>query len=331
MPAPFKTRIEQLLDPRFLMRPDPLVNLNGMMIAEPARVDELAEAFRLVACCAEESERERRVAAGLELVRRGELDRGGILVVRGPGGLRGAIVCTPLIGGGSLIWPPQTRDRNERLLLEDQLMQEALHWLKLRGVKLVQALLTGHELESGQPLLRAGFQHVTALEYLRHWLELPLATLGGREQLRYEVYDQHTEQLLHETLLRTYEQTQDFPEVNGVRTIEEIVAGHRAQGLHDPQLWWLALHRDEAVGVLLLTAMPDGDGWDVIYLGVVPEARGRGFGRELALKAVYETRLAEQRQLTLSVDARNQPARKLYENVGFECHDQREVFLLVWH
>jgi ribosomal protein S18 acetylase RimI-like enzyme len=118
--------------------------------------------------------------------------------------------------------------------------------------------------------------------------------------------------------------------VNGVRTIEEVIAGHKAQGIHDPQLWWLARSAGQPAGVLLLTQMPDAPELDVIYVGVVPEARGRGFGLELVLKAIYETRLAEQRQLTLSVDARNEPARHLYRKVGFETHEQREVLLLVW-
>nr|AEH26475.1 hypothetical protein [uncultured Acidobacteria bacterium A2] len=302
-----------------------------MVDVQPARIDELADAFRLVARGATAEEQARRVEVGLELVRRGELDRAGIFVVRGPlGSLRGAIVSALLAGGGSLVWPPQADDPAQSAQIEDQLLQSALGWLRKKDARVVQALLPARELPAGAALLRAGFRHVTALEYLRHSLEIPATSLAGREQLRYETYGSPAQQLFHETLLRTYEGTRDFPEVNGVRTIEEVIAGHMAQGIHDPQLWWLARHAGDAVGVLLLTEMPDGGEFDVIYVGVVPEARGRGFGLEMTLKAIYETRLAEQRQLTLSVDARNQPARKLYEKVGFERHEQREVFLLVW-
>jgi ribosomal protein S18 acetylase RimI-like enzyme len=81
--------------------------------------------------------------------------------------------------------------------------------------------------------------------------------------------------------------------------------------------------------VLLLTAGADGDEWEVAYVGVVPEARGRGVGRELMHKAVFEARAAGAGRLTLSVDARNGPARALYREVGFEPFDRREVFLAV--
>jgi ribosomal protein S18 acetylase RimI-like enzyme len=66
-----------------------------------------------------------------------------------------------------------------------------------------------------------------------------------------------------------------------------------------------------------------------LYLGVVPEARGQGLGRELVNKALWEARAADAPQLTLSVDARNQPALNLYRSMGFEEYDRREVFLKI--
>ena len=54
--------------------------------------------------------------------------------------------------------------------------------------------------------------------------------------------------------------------------------------------------------IRITTAMPELDGWDLAYLGVVEEARGRGIGREMTLKALFEAKTAEVRQLTLSVD-----------------------------
>ncbi|MFZ8477881.1 GNAT family N-acetyltransferase, partial [Staphylococcus aureus] len=70
--------------------------------------------------------------------------------------------------------------------------------------------------------------------------------------------------------------------------------------------------------------------WDVSYVGIVPEARRRGFGRELMRKALIEARVAEATQLTLSVDVRNRPAWELYRRLGFEAFEQREVYLAIW-
>ena len=35
-------------------------------------------------------------------------------------------------------------------------------------------------------------------------------------------------------------------------------------------------------------------------------------------------------RLTLSVDTRNEPAWRLYTDLGFQPHDRREVFLAIW-
>jgi ribosomal protein S18 acetylase RimI-like enzyme len=77
--------------------------------------------------------------------------------------------------------------------------------------------------------------------------------------------------------------------------------------------------------------MPEGEGWDLAYVGVVPEARRRGFGRELVRKALIEAHQGDARQLTLSVDVRNHPAWDLYASLGFEPYEQREVYLAIWN
>ena len=51
--------------------------------------------------------------------------------------------------------------------------------------------------------------------------------------------------------------------------------------------------------------MPEWAAWDVAYVGVVPEERGRGYGREIMHKALAVARADGVARLTLSVDARN--------------------------
>src|SRR5262249_11345602 len=143
--------------------------------------------------------------------------------------------------------------------------------------------------------------------------------------LHYLPYSACSPACFQETLLRTYEGTLDCPEINHVRTAEEILAGHRAHGLHDPLRWWLVYHGAEPIGVLLLADVPELGGWDLSYLGIVPEARRRGAGRELTCKALWEARQAGTPQLSLAVDDRNGPAWGLYRGLGFEPFDSREV------
>jgi ribosomal protein S18 acetylase RimI-like enzyme len=294
---------------------------------EHARTEDWDPAFRLIFQHLPAEERARRCANALHLLRRGELDPHGLFVLRGPFGLCGALVCLPVPGRGALIWPPGVVD-DPRTTLEDVLVRHAVAWLRQRGAKLAQTLLAPDEMFLADSLLRNGFAFTTRLWYMRHDLNLPLRCLDTPARLDYQPFDDGP--LFRRTLLRTYEDTRDCPEVNGVRTIDEVLEGHRAQGVFDPERWWLALDAGRPVGVLMGTEMPESGDWEVAYMGVVPEARRRGFGREMLLRMLCEARAAGAPGVTLSVDVRNQPAWDLYCSLGFEPFEQRAVYLAIF-
>jgi ribosomal protein S18 acetylase RimI-like enzyme len=296
---------------------------------QPACAEELAPAFRLVFRHLSAAERDARAAAALDLVARGELDPQGIFVLRGAAGLAGALVCASVPGAGGLLWPPAVADPADAAG-EDLLVRHACAWLRNRGAKLGQALLGPDEEALAGPLERNGLARVTSLWYLRHDLVLSASQVATPARLHYEPYDPTRPAAFHDTLVRTYEHTLDCPEVNGARTIEEVIRGHQAQGGYDPELWWLARAKDRPVGVLLITPQPESGAWEVAYMGIVPEARRHGFGRELLLRALVEARAAQAPRVVLSVDARNQPAWQFYTGMGFEPYDRRAVYLAVW-
>jgi ribosomal protein S18 acetylase RimI-like enzyme len=296
--------------------------------AEQARPDELPRAFELTFHHAAPRERRLRVANALELIHRGELDPAGVFVIRRIEDLAGAIICLPVPGASGLVWPPQTPERApDSIELEDLLVATGLRWLRSRGAKLVQSLLAEQESNLAEPLLRNGFAHVTSLWYMRHPLRGP--DLSVRNNLTLQKLADADPVLVRQTLLRSYEQSLDCPEVNGVRSIDEIIEGHRSQGVHDPGRWWLATDRGQALGVLLLASVPESSSMDLSYLGIVPDARRRGIGRSLTCKAIQEARAAGAVQLTLAVDVRNQPAWQLYRSLGFEPFERREVYLWI--
>jgi ribosomal protein S18 acetylase RimI-like enzyme len=127
--------------------------------------------------------------------------------------------------------------------------------------------------------------------------------------------------------MRSHESTLDFPELDGRRSLREILQGYQATG-DDPARWWLRRGEAGAVGVLILTAMPERE-WELSYVGVVPGARRKGHGRALVRKAIAEARFAGAGVLTVSVDARNLPALELYRSLGFVEFDRRDVYLKV--
>jgi ribosomal protein S18 acetylase RimI-like enzyme len=132
-------------------------------------------------------------------------------------------------------------------------------------------------------------------------------------------------------LLATYNDSLDCPELTGLRPIEDILAGHRAAGQFDPRLWELFLVDDEPAGCLLLAPLHTAPSLEVVYMGVVPEHRGRGVGDALLRRALQQCREHGARLLTLAVDGRNAPAKRLYERFGLKTVARRDAYLYRWH
>jgi ribosomal protein S18 acetylase RimI-like enzyme len=294
-----------------------------------ARLEDREAALRLVFLHFDAGEREKRVANALRLMETGQLNPEGLFVVRDGAVLSGAIICMPIRGAGALVWPPRTSDVPDAVAIQDELIHRAVSWLRQRGAKLGQALLDPSETQLAAPLERNGFQNVTTLCYMRRTADQAFVGIShGR--LTCQPYDSADRATFAQTLLRTYEGSRDCPEVNGVRTIDEILDGHAADAGTNFERWWLAFDGTKPVGVLLVTESAEWQAWEVAYVGVVPEARGRGLGRELMQQVLAAARTAETKQLTLCVDARNAPAIALYRGLGFEHYDQRAVYLAVW-
>ena len=69
---------------------------------------------------------------------------------------------------------------------------------------------------------------------------------------------------------------------------------------------------------------------ELTYIGVVPGARGRGFGADLLNYAMAAAGLEGVAVLNVSVDARNTPAMRLYARHKFAEYDRRGVWLAAW-
>jgi mycothiol synthase len=293
--------------------------VNLISIALP---EERESAFRLIYHALNEAELARRVASALDLVASGHLDSEGILVARTQGEIIGAMVSLPLPGAGGLVWLPAAKLGPAQRQCEDALVNASCNRLRQKGAKLAQALLNVED-EAGS-LLRNGFTYITRLQYMRHDLnEIPTQP----PRLHCETFGPGTKRLFQETLLRSYEGTLDCPEVNGVRTAEEILTGHQAQGQFRPDRWWLVFSNSRPAGVALAVEVREWNGWDLSYIGLVPEARGHGLGKAMVNLVLTKARAAGAAQVTLAVDVRNRHAINLYERLGFEPGDQRSVYL----
>jgi mycothiol synthase len=291
-----------------------------------ANPDDWLPAFNLAFRRLPDAERRQRVLAMVQMLHEGMVAPRGIWLARTDGRICGVHVCVPLGGGSCLFWLPEAGDDFEPSDLRDRLVELALARCRQEGMKLAEALVPPRDAALTAPLLRQGFVHITQLHYLSHDLHQPIET-PTPASLRVETLSPDNEEMFQQTLLRTYEGTLDCPELTGVRSLDEIVAGLKAAGPYRPERWWLAFLNGAPAAVIVLTPLPEGPVWDLSYLGVVPECRGSGLGRALVQRAIRKARQAGALELILAVDARNTPALRLYRAVGFVESDLRDVYL----
>lgn len=290
-----------------------------MLTIAPAAPEDWTAALERALAQTPEAGRAARVAHCRELLAHGVLDPRGVLVAREHAAIVAAQVCVPLAGSACLFWLPASRDD-----VAEALVQAGLDWCRGWHCKLAQALANDAEMCVVDPLLRGGFRPITRLCQLERQLDdLPLR---ADSNLRFETYRPSLAADFAATLEQSYEGTLDCPELNGRRSMDEILAGHRGQGRFDPQFWWLAFAGDRPAGVVLLVEMPDGVTWELAYLGIVPQFRRHGFGRAMTIHALHALCYRAAR-MTLVVDVRNLPARRLYESLGFREFDVSTVLL----
>jgi len=194
------------------------------------------------------------------------------------------------------------------------------------GLQILEILMPrGHGF--GGSLSVAGFVHLTDLLYLAREREAgPVGPLGNCD---YSWVSKTSENggLFLEAIAQSYIQTLDCPELTTFRTPAQALAGHEAVGIHDPNLWWVAIRRDQPVGVLLLSRLTNEPALELVYMGVVHSARRTGVGGELLGRCVLQATM-DCASLLLAVDQRNQPALQLYLRWGFRAIGAREAWIL---
>jgi ribosomal protein S18 acetylase RimI-like enzyme len=274
----------------------------------------------------------------LELIASRDIDPAGLFVARDHAGPCGVILAQRFAGRQGAVWPPAVPAGSGQGAVEDALTAFALGWLRDGNAKVVQAVVRAGE--SGIPALeRAGVGRVTELSFLSRDIvpadaDRPDPVLRGvtipGPPVTIEPYSSATAAAVADVLIASYDGTLDCPELNDIRTAEEILAGYRDASGSGTREWYLAARGSKPVGVLLLSA-PGPATWGLTYLGLIPAARGVGFGRALTRFAVRRAATGGATDLTLNVDVRNVPALRLYATEGFEEFDRREVYLAIWH
>jgi len=273
-------------------------------------------------------DRERRVTQILAETDADDFD--GLLVAVHEAGLAGAIWARPQAGRIAQVWAPRLAVAEPESTLHE-LLAAADVFLAARHVRLAQALLPTDTGPDAERLRGSGFRHVADLLYLVS-LRSSFPDAAPATCFEFESDEPYQSQRWAQIVEQTYQGTQDCPELNGVRNVRDVLAGYRAATGDGPGHWLIARHKPPGgepldVGCLLLAEHPEGRQWELLYMGLVPEARGRGWGTDLVRHAQWLAAQAGIDRLVLAVDARNAPALSAYAAAGFVAWDRRSIFL----
>ncbi len=165
-------------------------------------------------------------------------------------------------------------------------------------------------------------------------------------ELRPVVWDREERRLAFTQLVEaTYAGTLDCPELARYRTTSETLRGYQTAASFAPDLWFEVLDANSStntpLGCMILakheeshentqtsdanretksrrdpSARPEGPVIEIVYMGLLPETRGKGFGRQLVDQAAKVAVNLGGTRLILGVDQTNRPARDIYDARG---------------
>jgi len=266
------------------------------------------------------------IAATLGSVNRGEAELTGFFEAKRGQQLVATIWGNLLAGHAALVWPPQ-RIEGEDANTSQRLLETLHLHLQQNDVSLAQAVLQSEDQEGIEALLGCGYQQAAELLYMA----CQRAQLDREEpvcaELQFEAFSEDKLDRLARVVKATYEATMDCPTLNGVRDMDDVLTGYRATGVYDPQHWFIVRHDGKDIGCLLLADHPRDEQMELVYMGIVPQGRGRQWGQIISRYAQWVAHRTLRQRLVLAVDEANQPARFMYEAAGFTVFDRRRVLL----
>jgi len=300
-------------------RPHMDPSADGPFVYRPVRREETHDAVRLILAADGKLPGDAQVLDFLRFAVQRGINLPDLWVAERGGQLYWAVL--PVVSPGRtmllLVPPDPPANRND---VAAALTAEVCGHFAGRGMSLAQVLADpGSGIATVLTRRPAGFEPLAELAYLQTSVRRP-PPVGDDGGLRWQTYDASTHGAFAAAVLATYVDSLDCPTLNGLRDIDDILAGHKAAGEFDPRLWFLLSDPTTVrpAAVLLLGPTAAAGTMELVYLGVAPSHRGRGLGGLLVRKALAATAESQLAKLSLAVDAQNAPALKLYYRHGLQ-------------
>jgi ribosomal protein S18 acetylase RimI-like enzyme len=293
----------------------------------PCPTELRAEALSLVLCDIAPSQRREIAASPLDTrSSQIELAGGGLFTAMRGEQLRGAAWGQRQPGNTAVFWPPQLVP-GEGEQTAYGLAAATVDELNRAMIDMVQVLLPAGDSGHVGVIQAVGFSHLADLIYLAWETSQIAAPRSTNDELQFAGYLPSQRGRLGALIERTYAGTLDCAALNNARGIDDVIDGYEATGVFRAENWLFVERSGEDVGVLILADHPQARHWELVYMGLVPEVRGRGWGRQITEHAQILAQHASVERIVLAVDAVNEPALRMYSMAGFRSWDKRRVYV----
>lgn len=261
----------------------------------------------------------------------GALDPENLWIATQDDSLCGVLLQIPQPGRAAFVWPPviaASQTETSSANIADALLQSAGRHADASGIQFSQVLLAEGDSVPPPSLCRNGYDlNATLLVQERDlhggtFISTPAA-------IQEELYLDHHEERFARLLQSTFEGTQDCPAVARWRTGGDALERHRAAAPEHLRRWSFLRSEERDMAVLLLVENEADSIVEIDYFGVIPEARGRGYGRhaiEWGMKFAQERGAASLRAF---VDSNNHYACMTYAECGFTVVSRRTVLVRI--
>ncbi len=238
------------------------------------------------------------------------------------------------IGAGRtamILTPDRLPTQPEARRLAVRCVEAACRAARDAGATLAQILLPRDAAEVGDQLVTANsFSDLAELHYLHKLVDGETTVRPLPDGYRLLNYSEDRRPMFEKAALDSYIGSLDCPELAELRTIDDVIEGHRAAGVFDPTDWHLLVDdTGSPQGLLLLCGLGlDGSaGVELVYLGISPDARGKGLGSLLLDHAEARAARSATNLLALAVDGRNEPGLQLYRKRGLHETERRRALI----
>ncbi|TWT99527.1 Mycothiol acetyltransferase [Botrimarina colliarenosi] len=235
----------------------------------------------------------------------------------------------PSPGAAAALWPPEWVGARppHASAVELALVKGAAAACDAAGIALTQALFEIADDPRIAALQGARFREIAKLRYLGRTIRAADSPTAPDAVLTFEPLTQRDHSRLKRLLKRTYIDSLDCPGLDDYRDLDDVLESYRATGRYDALGWQFVQQGGDDIGVVIVAEHPDADQAELIYMGLVPEARGQGHGARLIKRAIRLAADYGSDQLMVAVDEGNTPARRAYERAGFASWAKRSVYV----